>query len=164
MKVGDRVRVKRSPTLLGANEGEGTPVPEWGMPGEVGTIVEVDGEAALVAGVGRAGRWIRAADGVGGFWHWLVDLEPAPEERWRYCDKQESIFDASDNLVGRHQPATGRVAAAAPAMRALLERLVAVEGPQPGTVSWAGEVRDLLASLVEAPAPSTPTSRPRRRR
>lgn len=138
MKVGDRVRVRCSPTLKGTH----VRMPEHGVPGEVGVVVEVDAiGCALVDGVGRAGRHR--------FWHRLVDLEPAPENRWMYDPTEEVVVDTDGNIVGRHQPATGRLAAAAPAMRALLERLVAIEGPQPGTASWAGEVRDLLATLVD---------------
>lgn len=50
----------------------------------------------------------------------------------------------------------GRVIAKAPELHALLQRLVAIEGPRPGTPDWAAEVLYLLAEIEARPEfPST---------
>lgn len=40
--------------------------------------------------------------------------------------------------------------AAAPSMLALLQELIAIEGPQPGTSDWATKVRAVIATAIGA--------------
>lgn len=47
--------------------------------------------------------------------------------------------------------ARGRLIAKAPELHALLQRLVDIEGPQPGDARWAGEAIHLLAEIEARP-------------
>lgn len=48
------------------------------------------------------------------------------------------------------QQANAHVLADAPAMLALLQELIDIEGPQPGTSDWAAKVRAIIASATGA--------------
>lgn len=84
---------------------------------------------------------------------WAV-CTAAPNDSWYvgrtiYCPAQErrvgdaGFFDPDDIAL-----ANARLMAAAPDMLALLQELIDIEGPQPGTSEWAGKVRAMIAKAA----------------
>lgn len=61
-----------------------------------------------------------------------------------------SVWRRKGALADSHFKATLRLIAAAPKLYRLLKELVDIEGPQPGTATWAKKVDEALAEVEGA--------------
>lgn len=81
---------------------------------------------------------------------WQVEpghMQTATLQYWQVTDGQDAICCNQFCYAGGSE-ANARLIAAAPTMLALLQELIDIEGPQPGTAEWARKVRAVIAKAT----------------
>ena len=78
---------------------------------------------------------------------WMVGNHPGDNSGtdWREVLSTDGAF--SPSYVCQALQADARLIAAAPDMLALLEKLIDIEGPQPGHSAWYAEVQAVIAKV-----------------